>query len=345
MIKKKTNRVYTLLTMLTAALLVFISFSCKRNALHKIKPTTIELDIIRFEKELFNQDLYNFTLTANKLKSKHKEFLPLFSNKIIEIGDTSNLYFSDALKRFVSDQAIYNIYKKTNELDKIHQSKFPEIKQAFGRWATIFPNKEIPTIYTYISGFNQTIAVGENILGVSLEKYLGKEHGLYKQVYPPIQAYQKYVMTPERIPSDIIRAWAMTEIPYDPAKDNLISQMIYHGQIMYLTKNLLPETADTTLWGFTPAQLDFCKAREKFMWAYLVEQELLFNSESFRINQFIGEAPFTKDFTNESPGRAAVWIGYNIVLEYAKNNKTSPFEGIVTNNNYQAILNESNYRP
>jgi hypothetical protein len=36
------------------------------------------------------------------------------------------------------------------------------------------------------------------------------------------------------------------------------------------------------------------------------------------------EAPFTKDFGNGSPGRAATWIGYRIVSQYVKKTRPEP---------------------
>ncbi len=341
--KNKTTINHSIISLISSIIIALSG--CSSDRFSNIETQKVDLKIVRFEKELFNLNIYSFFDSIDFLHTKYADFMSLFGNKIIEIGDPSQAWFKSALHSFVTDQAVYNINNRVAEVFPELNALEYELSDAFGKWSTVFPNKPIPVIYTYVSGFNQSIVTTENILGISLEKYLGTEEELYNQVYPPLPNYQRYSMTPEKMPSDIIRAWATTEIEYSPEQNNLLSQMIYNGQIMYLTNKLLPSTHDTLLWGFTPKQLKFCINNEKQMWTYLIEQKLLFSTDNFKIGQFINESPFTKDFTNESPGRAAVWIGFRIVEKYAKKMKDLELSHIVTEKNYQKILTQSRYRP
>ena len=81
------------------------------------------------------------------------------------------------------------------------------------------------------------------------------------------------------------------------------------------------------------------------MWEYLVENKLLFSSEKMVIRKLIGPAPFTSYFTTESPGRTGVWIGWQIVRKYAKNNKDLTPGEILYEMDYQKILRGSGYNP
>ena len=58
---------------------------------------------------------------------------------------------------------------------------------------------------------------------------------------------------------------------------------------------------DELIFGFTADQMKFCRNNESQMWQYLIEHDLLFNTEQFTIRKLTGEAPFTSYFTNESP--------------------------------------------
>lgn len=341
--RKKALRGFFPTSLLFLSALVI--YSCKPEQFSSIDQKEVNIEIVRFEQELFNIDLYSFEDAAKHLITKHPDFLPLFGNKIIEIGDPSQSWFYNGLKSFVTDQAVYNLNKRVAEIYPNMNNTKEQLEIAFGKWSAVYPEKDIPDIYTYVSGFNQSIVTAEGILGISLEKYLGTNEELYNEVYPPLPAYQRYVMTPERLPSDIIRAWTLSELSYEPEQDNLLSQMIYHGQVMYLTSKLLSDTPDTLLWGFTPDQINFCKNNERQMWTFLIEQKLLFTTENFRISQYIEERPFTKDFQGESPGRAAVWIGYRIVEKYVQNNKSLSLKEVVSETNYQKILSQSKYRP
>ena len=91
--------------------------------------------------------------------------------------------------------------------------------------------------------------------------------------------------------------------------------------------------------------MDFCKVHEKRMWEYLIENKKLFVTDGFILNQFINDAPFTKDFSQDSPGRAAVWIGYRIIDSYMKNNRNVSLNDLMRETDYQKILNLSKYNP
>lgn len=331
--------------LLLKSLFVILILSSCREEKPDIKPVDIDLKIIRFEKELFNIDIYNIRNEAAVLAQQYPDFFSLYTNKVIDIGNISQNWFFDALSAFITDQAIYEISERTNDVFNEMNDIIPALKLYFGRYKSIFPQKKIPVIYTYISGFNQNIVISENLLGISLEKYLGVDEPLYDKVYPPIGNYQRRNMYPERIPTDVLRAWIQSEFEYKPEQDNLISSMLYEGRTMYLLEVLQPEISDTTLWGFTESKYSFCLDNEKQMWKYLIENKLLFSTDHFRITQFINDAPFTKDFSKDSPGRAAVWLGYKIIKKHMSKNPDITIQELMQETNFQKILNSSKYRP
>lgn len=326
------------------SLVILILTNCTNNKYNTIEPAEIDIKIVRFENELFNMDIYEIPNESKLLLEKYPDFMRLYTNKIIEIGDPSQDWFNEALLRFITDQAMYEIYIKTSEVFPNLNNQLPKINEGFGRFKALFPAIKVPEIYTYISGFNQSFVSTEDILGISLEKYLGADESLYNNVYPPIPQYQKQNMRPDKIPIDLLKAWIETEFEYNSEQDNLLSKMLYEGKNMYLLKHLLPDVPDTLLWGMQMKKLQFCSESEKHMWTYLIEFKLLFTSDNFRINQFIEEAPFTKDFGKDSPGKAVVWMGYKIIESFMKNNNLT-IPDLMKETNYQKILNDSRYSP
>jgi hypothetical protein len=81
------------------------------------------------------------------------------------------------------------------------------------------------------------------------------------------------------------------------------------------------------------------------MWTYLVEHDLLFTSDQFTIRKFTGEAPFTSYYTNESPGRAAVWLGFRIVESYMMKNPAVKLSELMNDADFQGILEKAKYSP
>ncbi len=340
------KRLYRLISLSSYGFLVLFVLTiagCQRSSSKKESGIKIQID--RFEDDLFSISLYNMADSIDFLRQKYPDFFPLFTSKIIEIGNSDAEDISTGLIAFVSDFTIYRADKRVKEVFPSLVNLERELTGVFGRYQLDFPEKQVPHIVTCISGFNQSIITADSLLVISLEKYLGSDDEFYTLLYPPVPEYLRQVMRPERISPDVMLAWFITEFQYNPQTDNLLSQMIYYGRALYYVHRLIPEVHDTLLWGYTSRQMDFCYDYEKRMWEYLVENKKLFITDGFGINQFIMDAPFTKDFTQESPGRAAIWLGYRIVDSYMKKNRDVSIRDLLHETDYQKILNVSKYNP
>ena len=121
--------------------------------------------------------------------------------------------------------------------------------------------------------------------------------------------------------------------------------MIHEGKLKYFEKCMLPGEADEIIFGFTQDQMKFCRNNESQMWQYLVEHDMLFVTDQFTIRKLTGEAPFTSYFTNESPGRAAVWLGFRIVESYMMQHPGTKMEQMMNLTDIQSILEGARYDP
>jgi hypothetical protein len=89
----------------------------------------------------------------------------------------------------------------------------------------------------------------------------------------------------------------------------------------------------------------WCRNNEKQMWTHLVEEKLLFSTDPQNIRKLVEDAPYTRFYTSESPGRAAVWQGWQIVKAYAERHPKLTVHQIMSQRDYQALLRESRYNP
>jgi hypothetical protein len=302
----------------------------------------VSVNINRFDDDLFA--IGDVTQEGiNLLEAKYGSFFQLFSQGIIGIGNPGEEGFSDYLSSFLTDKMVTEVKQRVDEVFPNTNELNLELTKAFKRVRYHFPNQKIPAIYGFVSGFNNSIVLGDSIVGIGFDRYLGRSCAYYPKL--GIHNYLSYNMHPQKIPSDVMRTFALGEFPYNDSINNLINNMIYEGMLMYYTKQMLPNQPDSLIFGFTPNQIKFLRSNEKFMWTYLVEHKLLFNSETFNIRKYVGEAPFTQGFPKESPGRAAVWIGYRIIESYMASNKNVSLSQLMHERNYQRILNQSRYKP
>jgi hypothetical protein len=327
------------------ALILLILISCGKAG-NDIDISNIDLDIKikRFEKDLFAIDPSRIEEHITQLERKYGRFFQIFNYRIIKIGSSQNEEYPELLRLFVTDYINFKLYERTMEVFPDLTELTSGIEDCFKRYKYYFHKRQVPEIITYISGFNQSAVSDENLLAIGLDKYLGRNEEFYKEL-GGLYEYMLINMHKDKILSDCMRLWAKTEFEFNDSVNNLINNMIYEGKIMYFVEAMLPCQPDTLKWGFTEPQMKFCINNEKQMWAYIIENKLVFNTDRFRINQFIREGPFTKDFTRESPARAAVWLGYNIVSAYMRKNKKLDLRDLMYENDYMKMLNESGYNP
>ncbi len=306
------------------------------------KEQTFQLKVNRFEKELFSVPVDSINSEIPNLEKKYGVFWDIFTNKIINIGSSKKPDFPKYLKNFLTDRYMFMTYQKVMKVYPDLTVPTHEMEDAFVEYRSFFPEKPIPHVYTLISGYNQSVITADTILGISIEKYLGKDFEYYQNMGLPL--YQRRLMSKEYIATDALRGWCYSEFLYDDSAENVLTNILYEGKIIYLMKNLFPEKHDTVIMGYSAKQLKWTKENLKPMWTYLIENKLVFSTDYMTINKLINPAPFTAMFNTESPGRAVVWLGYQIIDSYMKNNKIT-IPALLADKNYQGILEKSKFNP
>lgn len=333
-------------SLVTLTLLLPSLLCCKRNP-YQVRTASIEaeINVKRLESDLFNSDPAEIPAGIDDLKSRYGDFLQLFS-LVINTGNVNDTSFTGQLTAFCTDRQNNEVFNLTMKVYPDFTTWESDLEEAFRHYLYYFPTKTIPDVYTCITGFNNSIITGQNILGISLDRYLGADC-IY---YPQLQIY-KYVaarMTPEYIVPDCMYGWGTSEWDFNEMgyqADNVLSRMLHEGKLRYFMKCMLPGTSDEVIFGFTPAQMTFCRNNEGQMWQYLIENDLLFKTDQFIIRKLTGEAPFTSYFTNESPGRAAIWTGFRIIESYMRKNPNVKLDDIMKDTNVQEILEGARYNP
>ncbi len=317
--------------------------SCKRNPMKvDVSNISIHLKIKHLDADLLNLKADEIATAIPSLKNSYGDFFDIFTYQMIAIGGTDQSNFTQMLNSFITDTIVQQA--KASVAQNIDTLRFrKELETAIKHYKYYFPEKEIPIIYTCISGFNQSIVVAQNLLGVSLDNYLGSQSQFYEKLGLP--AYKRRNMRSEKLVPEMMQAWADTEWPRPDKENTLFSNMIQQGKVLYFLDAMFPEMNDTLKIGYTEKQMVFCRKNETKMWTYLAEHKMLFTTDRMSIKRFIDDAPYTASFSEESPGRSGAWIGWQIVRAYMKSHPEVKLPNLMNNPNFQEILNQSGYQP
>ncbi len=300
-----------------------------------------EIKIHRIDLALIMTDTLEIDNQIQKLYSKYPDF---FSDYIAEVmsenpADTARVI--QELKKFCTDK---NFQRINNEVTKvIGDTKLYEslLGSAFGKMQKEFPQIKIPEIYFFVSGFNRSLLVGDNYIGVGTDLFLGADFPDYKDM---TYKYMTLRMTPSSIPVEILSHIIYEYIP--PMNDErLLESLIFHGKVQYILSELMPDYNDEQIIGYSDENIKWCTKFEKEIWATIVEQKHLFSSDVMLINKYTVDGPFTSPVSQESPGRLGVWVGWQIVKSYMNHNRKTGLNELLNNTNASEILENSAYKP
>ncbi|MBN2164849.1 MAG: gliding motility protein GldB [Marinilabiliaceae bacterium] len=322
---------------------VVILFSGCKDKGPDVSNVDIEINVIPFYNELFSIKPSELDLKLPGLKNKYGNYLEVYSSKVINVGSVNNEHYAEYLRSFLEYEPNVEVFEKCNEMFADFASVELEIKNAFRYYKNYFPNGYVPDIYLHISGFNQSMIADSGFISISLDKYLGADCDFYQRLAFPV--YLRAKMSPQNIVPDLMRATAYIDFPMNDSINDVANNIIYQGKALWFVKQMIPDIVDTLLFNYSKNELEWCKSNEEQMWASMVENKHVFSNEPLIVKKYIGDAPFTYYFGQDSPGRAGTYIGFRIVEAYLKSNPEISLSDLMTNHDAHIIIRQSGYRP
>lgn len=314
-------------------LLLLTLMSCAGSRYDVPGKPDFNISIQRFDKAFYETGIW-----------PDSAFLNLYANEIMEVGEPGSKMFKQFETVFRNDADVRKLYKDCQNTFSDVSDIEEELTWGFHRLRYFFPNFPIPKVYMHIAGYGESIVSAPGILSADIDKYLGKDYDVYKSLFSP---YQRVRMYPEKLASDYMTGWVRSELTEYKLMDNqrLLDYMIYEGKIMFLIQILLPDETMENVSGYTTEQLNWLTSNEKNMWNTLLQLQHLYSKDVSIIAKYIREAPYTPYFSQESPGRAAIWTGYCIVSSYMEKNPNVTVQELMLNTKAQDLLKGANYQP
>ncbi|MBK8502064.1 MAG: hypothetical protein IPL46_07570 [Saprospiraceae bacterium] len=326
---------------LAPSMLLFL-IACK-PAIKAPDVSHIEVDpaLIRFEQEMFS-DSNNIDLILNNLQNKYPEFTDVFLHRIIADPQYGNDVILSA-SHFVSDSFIRGLYTDCQTLYLDFSKQEQQIKDALRYFKHYFPEKPIPDIYTCITGFDYgSFTVGDDILSISLDFYLGDNYPSYHpDIFP---AFIVRTMTEDYLVSKSIQALVANYVG-ETTGARLLDYMIRNGIELYIKRKLLPRSTDEIIFEYSSDQLVWLEDNESEIWAHLIQEDLLMSVDYRSFQKIITPSPNVPNMPPDAPGRLGNWIGTRIVTQFMERNPDLSLDELIAMNDAQKILAESKYKP
>lgn len=224
--------------------------------------TDIEVSVERYDRI---EMLYLTTGDYSALQQMNTSF-PQQTRTLIEdvlqLGQVNDPEINLKFLHFFQDSTlqvlISDVQRQFANMDDINES----LSQAFLHLKDELPSMEIPLIYAQVGSFDQSIIVGNNTLGISLDKYMGSDYPFYRDHY---SEHQRQMMTRSMIVPDCLGFYILSLFPM-PRHANLSQQErdthmgkiqwvvnriterdIFHNEFVQLVERYMHQHKNTTI--------------------------------------------------------------------------------------------------
>lgn len=218
-----------------------------------------------------------------------------------------------------------------------------EFEQAFSNLKYYYPNATLPKIQTVVTGLETDLYVSDTLIVVGLDMFLGKQGKFRPKVYD----YMLRKYNPENIvPSCMLLFGISSDYNKTDIKDKtVLADMIAYGKSFYFAKQMLPCVADSIFIWYTPEEVRGSRKNQDLIWARLVQDQVLYETNHLVKKKYLGERPKTIDVGPECPGRIGQWVGWQIVNSYMKEHDETTLPQLMDFSNARALFEQSNYKP
>jgi len=309
-------------------LLILAMVSCSNESKKEeaIEAIPISIELIRFDQEFAKAKPEDLT----RIKQKFPQFFPEQYNDSIWL-----FRMTDTLQQELNEEVL-KVFPINNDIEEQLLPLFQHIKYYFTDFKT-------PKVYTTTSDvdYRTKVIANDSLLILELDTYLGSDHPFYEG----LPLYVSKNLKESQLVSDVATVYARHYV-MPPRQRNFLSYMVYYGKILYLKDLWMPNASDAEKIGYLEDDIKWAKENEVEIWRYMIENELLYDSNPKLGQRFLDPAPFSKfnlEIDNESPGMIGRWLGWQMVRSYMEKNEVSVKQLMLKS--ADELFNESKYKP
>ena len=322
--------------------------SCSHSKKIDVSNIDVNIKIERFDKDFDALRTQPAAQVTASLQNKYGAFYNDFIQQILQAGTLNDTAYFGVIRQIVNAQPYKDLEHDVDSVYPNLDKQNAELTDAFRRVKYYYPQQQIPKVYAYFSGFEAQRSIGDGYFAIGLDLFLGANSRFYPAITKAFPRYLSHFFTPDNITPSVIEGFATTDMfPEKDVDQSLLTKMIYNGKILYFMDQVLPDVPDSTKITYTPMQLDWAKKNESAIWGYLLDENLLYETDYPKIQKFINVGPFTQGIgeNNESAPRLGIYIGWQIIKKYMEKNPNVTLQQLMSNTDAQQILTDSKYHP
>lgn len=260
---------------------------------------------------------------------------------VLKLGHADQEGIEDSLRAYYNDPILVQLRKDVGKKYEHMQHFEKELTSAFQRLEAENSTFVKSKVYTQNSAFNQSIVVGDSLIGISLDKYMGTDYPAYTKYF---YENQRVTMEPARMVQECLFFYLVQQYPYsknfnEPSLKNIL---IHRGIIGWIVAQLVNKPP-IDIAAYQAATKVWYNTHERDVWKELKRPEIWNSNDKELIDAIMmtsNKNPYFKDSHSRGVG---LWIGIRIVDNYMKLHPEVSLDSLLNTTQYDRILKESKY--
>lgn len=314
--------------------------ACQTGRRKEVSADGISVKVIRFDRLQYEAAVLNSFSAWQKMSTECPQATKLLVEDVLGIGSANMLNLNERLSAFYSDTLLLRLMEdatiKFMDVSEIEKG----LTQGFKVLRKDIPDFVVPQVYAQISALNQSVVVGDSLLGFSIDKYMGADYPLYRNYY---YAYQRKSMTPDRIVPDCFTFYLLSYYPFPWEEGNrtLFDIMVYQGKIAWVVSHILGyDSEGARIMGYSPEEIKWCKKNKGEVWNYMRRHEHLSATDPMIIRAYTRPDPGIVFKGEKVPSCIGIWMGYQLIDAYMEQHEDTSIRGLLERRNFHDLLHE-----
>lgn len=276
-----------------------------------------DIKVFRYDRLQYEAAAMNSVSALQKMNLDCPQATRLLIEDVLSLGKVDEPGINERLCAYYSDSTLLMLMEDASEKYKDMSELERKFTEGFRRLRKDIPRLTVPRVYSQVSALNQSVVVGDSLLGFSIDKYMGADYPLYQKYY---YDYQRRSMDSDRILPDCFTFYLLSLYPFQwsPGHRSLFDVIMYRGKISWVARRALGMDSDADMLGYTAEEAAWCRKYGTTLWHWMEEQHHLGSTDPMVIRAYTHADPSMVFRGERIPPFIGIWVGMQLTEKYMK---------------------------
>lgn len=303
----------------------------------------MDIKVARYDRLQYEYVTMNSISALQKMNTNYPRVTKLLIEDVLALGAVDDNQINDRLLEYYSDSTLLALMEDAETKFKDLGWVEKDLAQGFKRLHREVPSLPVPRIYAQISALNQSVVVGDSLLGFSIDKYMGADYPLYKRFY---HDFQSRSMEPSRIVPDCFTFYLLSQypVPWGPGR-SLLDVMMHRGKISWVVSELLEFSSLEEEIGYSEQEIAWCQQNGKRLWESMQRTGHLYSTDPMMVRTYLMPTPFLPIMDEEVPAHIGLWMGVQLIDAFMKKHSDVTVAELLERTDYPQMLAATDFQP